>query len=313
VATYGIAVHCVGFLLKNTAPQNGARVYIYATLISLAWPCMVTGQSMVLWSRLHLVLRDEFKLRLVLYMIIFNAVAMHVPTIVLAYGTDSDDAGRFAPTYAIYEKLQVTVFVVQELIISGIYIFETTKLSRVLSVMRNKRRSRRLMNHLIFVNIIIITLDFAILALEYAGQYSLQTSYKTFVYSAKLKLEFTILNKLVEMTTGNKEPSSSEMTPCGRPGCGCGGSSSHTHWYGHSHDLQRHASYPLGERTASAIAADIPIYITRGYLCDRGSIRGRRMCRARHTHIATPTANLILWDGAARRAPITSSRRRRLS
>lgn len=260
VATYGIAVYSVGFILKNNGPQTGAGIYIYLTLIAVGWVCMVTGQSMVLWSRLHLVLRDEFKLRLVLCMIIFDAIAMHVPTIVLLYGTNSDESGRFEHTYSIYEKLQVTVFFVQEVLISSIYIYETTKLSRVLSVMRTKRRSRRLMNHLIFVNVVIIILDVAILALEYAGQYAIQTSYKALVYSAKLKLEFTILNRLVEMTTGNKESSSSDPTPCGRPGCACGGSASHS--YQHCH---HHHSYPLTPRhpSAAVIAADVPIYHPR--------------------------------------------------
>lgn len=263
VATYGIAFYAVGFLLKNTGPQSTAGIYVYLTLIAVGWTCMITGQSMVLWSRLHLVLRDDSKMRLVLYLIIFDAITMHVPVIVLLYGTNSDDPGRFEHTYSIYEKLQVTVFFLQEVLISSIYIYETTKLSRVLSVMRNKKRSRRLMNHLIFVNIVIIVLDVAILALEYAGQYSVQTSYKALVYSAKLKLEFTILNRLVEMTTGNKESSSSDLTPCGRPGCGCGGSVHHQHH--HNHELQHQSSYPLEPRhpTAAAIAADMPIYHAR--------------------------------------------------
>ncbi|CAH0043636.1 unnamed protein product [Clonostachys solani] len=41
--------------------------------------------------------------------------------------------------------------------------------------------------------------------------YDIQTAYKGLVYSIKLKMEFTILNKLVEMTTGTREPSSSDQ------------------------------------------------------------------------------------------------------
>jgi hypothetical protein len=57
------------------------------------------------------------------------------------------------------------------------------------------------MMHLIGVNCLVITLDITILALEYAGLYDIQTSYKALVYGAKLKLEFSILNRLVELTT----------------------------------------------------------------------------------------------------------------
>ncbi|KAL2175259.1 uncharacterized protein P884DRAFT_262401 [Thermothelomyces heterothallicus CBS 202.75] len=61
---------------------------------------------------------------------------------------------------------------------------------------------RRLMTHLVLVNVIIVVLDITILALEYAGLYAVQTAYKGFVYSIKLKIEFSILNRLVEMTQG---------------------------------------------------------------------------------------------------------------
>ncbi|KAM5346139.1 hypothetical protein ACJ41O_009144 [Fusarium nematophilum] len=57
--------------------------------------------------------------------------------------------------------------------------------------------------HLLLVNVIIIILDIPILVLEYVDLYDFQTAYKAIVYSIKLKLEFNILNRLVEMTHGN--------------------------------------------------------------------------------------------------------------
>jgi hypothetical protein len=56
------------------------------------------------------------------------------------------------------------------------------------------------MTHLIYVNVIIVVLDIAILGLEYSGLYDIQTVYKGFVYSVKLKFEFSILNRLIELT-----------------------------------------------------------------------------------------------------------------
>ena len=52
------------------------------------------------------------------------------------------------------------------------------------------------------VNIIIVLLDITILGLEYSGLYDIQTVYKGLAYSVKLKLEFSILNRLVELTRG---------------------------------------------------------------------------------------------------------------
>ena len=205
VATYGIAIYSTGFILMNEAPYW--QSWLYATCVSVGWPMMVTGQSMVLYSRLHLILLDRRVLRAVLYMIIFDAIIAHVPTIVFIYGSNlsSNPKNPFAAPYSIYEKIQVTIFFIQECIISGLYISETIKTIKLQRDIRSNRSSRRLLKHLVFINILIIAFDITILGLEYASYYDVQTSYKAMVYAAKLKLEFSILNKLVEATTADKE------------------------------------------------------------------------------------------------------------
>jgi hypothetical protein len=201
VATWGIAPYAIGFLIK--ALQLNFPSWGYVTFIVVGWCCMVTGQSIVLYSRLHIVLRNESHLRFVLGMIATNAIICHIPIIVMVYGANSTNPDPFIGPYSIMERIQVTLFFLQETIISAFYIHETVAL------MRARRRGgmpgsgRRLMTHLVVVNIIIVVLDVTILALEYASLYDLQTAYKALVYSLKLKLEFSILNRLVEMTTGS--------------------------------------------------------------------------------------------------------------
>src|SRR3569833_3839484 len=73
----------------------------------------------------------------------------------------------------------------------------------------SRGNARKLMKHLVLVNINIVVLDITILGLEYAGQIQLQTAYKGLVYSVKLKLEISILNRLVELTTGGAIANSS--------------------------------------------------------------------------------------------------------
>jgi hypothetical protein len=63
------------------------------------------------------------------------------------------------------------------------------------------------LNHLIVVNILVILLDVSILALEFANLFDIQTAWKPLVYSVKLKLEFSILNRLVELTRGRHDSS----------------------------------------------------------------------------------------------------------
>lgn len=160
---------------------------------------MITGQSVVLYSRLHLIMHNVKRLRAVLIMIITNAIWLHIPVIVLVYGSNSSNPKPFEKPYSIYEKIQLSVFILQEIIISGIYVWETTQLLKLERTIGNNG-TFRVMTHLITVNIVVILLDFSILGLEFADLYEIQTSWKPLVYSIKLKLEFSILNRLVELT-----------------------------------------------------------------------------------------------------------------
>ncbi|KAK4144815.1 uncharacterized protein C8A04DRAFT_11231 [Dichotomopilus funicola] len=197
VATFGIAPYAIGFLLKGL--QLSLPGWGYVTLIVVGWSCMVTGQSLVLYSRLHLVLRNAFRLRLVLAMIVTNAFICHIPITVMAYGANSSNPAPYVGLYSIYERVQVTLFFLQEMILSALYIYETVGMMRV---RRRGASTWCLMTHLIAVNVTVVVLDVTILGLEYSGLYDVQTSYKALVYSIKLKLEFSILNRLVEVTRG---------------------------------------------------------------------------------------------------------------
>lgn len=205
VATWGIAFNGTGYLLAHLSLTVEATVY--ATLILIGWCSMVTGQSVVLYSRLHIVMRNQKRLRLVLYMIIANALWLHLPIIILVYGVNSANPEPFQNPYTIYEKIQLSVFFVQELIISALYVWETTKRLR-LETSIGDTRTRKIMNHLIWVNVLVVFLDVTILALEFTNLFEIQTAWKPLVYSVKLKLEFSILNQLVNLARGGVSNSS---------------------------------------------------------------------------------------------------------
>jgi hypothetical protein len=196
IATWGVAFNSIGYLLKHRALTTSSN--LYATLILIGWCTMVSGQSVVLYSRLHLLMDNKTWLRAVLIMIITNAVCMDIPVIVLVYGSNSSNPTPFEEPYSIYEKLQLCAFFVQELVLSGLYIWETTKLLKPGGAISNSGIVRFL-NHLIYVNVFIILLDLTVLGLEFANMYTIQTAWKPLVYSIKLKLEFSILNRLVEL------------------------------------------------------------------------------------------------------------------
>ncbi|KAI3331414.1 hypothetical protein HD806DRAFT_477294 [Xylariaceae sp. AK1471] len=206
ISSWGIAFYGVGFLIRDLELSKNSIMYV--TLIVIGWWAMVTGQSVVLYSRLHLVLHNRSRLRLVLGMIIFNAIICHIPITVLVYGSNSSNPAPFVEPYSIYEKVQVTIFFIQESIISALYIASTASLMKLKSLLHGDT-NRQIMKHLIYVNVMIVLLDITILGLEYSGLYIIQTAYKALVYSIKLKFEFSILNKLVDLTQTRQGNSSS--------------------------------------------------------------------------------------------------------
>ncbi|KAI5456323.1 hypothetical protein BGZ63DRAFT_366952 [Mariannaea sp. PMI_226] len=211
VATFGIALNCSGFFIKFFGPFTLGFGYLSCTLSLAGWVCMVTGQSMVLWSRLHLIMHSETRIRLVLWIIIANAVVLHGTIIPMVFGSFSTNPKIWLKPYSIAEKFELVIFFLQEFMLSSLYIFLTIGLMKIEQPLGNRSSSRLLMKHLIFVNCLVIILDITILALEFANQYDFQISYKPFAYSVKLKLEFSILNRLVDLTSRGWELASADQ------------------------------------------------------------------------------------------------------
>ena len=82
MATVGVLVYQINiFLMIFAGHLNGHGVI---ASIGIGWSAMVTGQSLVLWSRLHLVCRSTWKLRAILAMIVVNSVCMHSPQFIFS-------------------------------------------------------------------------------------------------------------------------------------------------------------------------------------------------------------------------------------
>ncbi|KAG8526479.1 uncharacterized protein KY384_008679 [Bacidia gigantensis] len=195
ISSYGCVLHALGFLLKFF-PLN-TNYYVSVTIITIGWYAMVTGQAVVLYSRLHLVVREQRVLTAILAMIIIDAICFHLPTTVLTYGSQADQ--RFLPAFNVYEKLQMTAFCIQEFIISGVYVWATISLLRPVY----HGRTRKVMTKLIWINLIIILMDVGLLAVEYANQYAIEATLKAMIYSIKLKLEFAVLNQLMTLANSS--------------------------------------------------------------------------------------------------------------
>ena len=205
IASFGVIPYTVGWLLVYFSLTHN---YVGFIIDSFGWVAMVTGQSVVLYSRLHLVLRNENILRAVKWMIIMDAVIMHITTTVVLFGSNlGGERTTFTDAYKYIEKIQMTAFCIQEFIISGLYVWKTIRLLRIV----RKPGTKRVMWQLFIINVIIIAMDIALLVLEYHNLRVLEQAFKVVIYSVKLKLEFAILGKLVELVQQNGRSLSNVM------------------------------------------------------------------------------------------------------
>ncbi|KAK0610376.1 hypothetical protein B0T17DRAFT_511888 [Bombardia bombarda] len=210
---------------------TGAVILIYLT-----WLIMVVPQSWLLYSRLHLIVHHDTLLRWIMIVLICTSILFSIPTIVigtLAQATTINP--HLFRINLVWDRVQLTVFFVQETLLSLLYIHHTRKYLRdsaLLSTLpyadityppsqldnptsshqhnngsKNARHNsnsrpsetKQVLHHLILTNILVICLDIALLGVQYADLFYLQGAFKPCVYGIKLKVEFAILNRLIDM------------------------------------------------------------------------------------------------------------------
>ena len=92
ISGLGIIPYALGFLLKfmEITGQGNLR-WLAIFFLTIGWYPMITGQALVLWSRLHLILsgeRGDKIIRWTMWMIIIDAIVLHIPTTVLTFGSN---------------------------------------------------------------------------------------------------------------------------------------------------------------------------------------------------------------------------------
>ncbi|KAL8965406.1 MAG: hypothetical protein Q9197_006528 [Variospora fuerteventurae] len=226
ISSWGCLLHGMGFILSFLV---GSSWKVALPFIEVGWVTMVTGQAFVLYSRLHLVVRNPKLLRYVLWLIIIDGCVLHIPTIVFTVGRFSPNPSDWTSKFHIMERIQLVGFCLQEFTISTIYIVSTV---RILGSVYH-RMTRKVMMQLILINVVCIGMDIVLIALEFSGNYTSEASIKPMIYAIKLKLEFAVLNQLMGLSKAG-------FTEGSRWGMGAAG---------HSHQ-----SHELKERTFNSSA-----------------------------------------------------------
>ena len=197
IATWACAADTIGILLKNLRSNWGPKIWPFWTVLILCgWSLFATAECLILYSRLHLVNQSPKVQRRVLIMIVIGSFALVVPnwvTMFPAYDVNPKISSIWSPRMAIVDRTSQLGFSLIEGIISGIYILS---LAKILGFKPNVRQ-RRVMFDLIYVNIIVISVDIVVTVLIFLNQASLAYAMQVFSYALKFKLEFVVLNQLM--------------------------------------------------------------------------------------------------------------------
>jgi hypothetical protein len=114
ISSLGLIPYALGFCFKFFEVLTGNVRWASVALLSVGWYPMITGQSVVLWSRLHLIVSGERGRKILLWtkwMIIVDAIVLHIPTSVVTFGSNGTvDTSTFVEAYNVIEKTQMTGF-----------------------------------------------------------------------------------------------------------------------------------------------------------------------------------------------------------
>ena len=194
--TLGVVPTSIGtsFEFFNLAP-----LWLSLTISNLGFCFMVPGQSVVLYSRLDLLSQDYQMLRFLRYLITIDIIVLIIPSITLNFGSEILLGPSWQRGYKVMERIQLTWFSAQEMLLSGIYIQETIKMLRISR--EAEIRHYRILYELLALNLVAIAMDISLIVLEYLDFYLLQIILKGTVYSIKLKLEFAVLGRLISVVS----------------------------------------------------------------------------------------------------------------
>ena len=169
--TLGVFMETVGIILKYFgSPGTDAIWPLYMLFILVGWSVYTTAQSLVLYSRLHLVMRNQRIQRYVLYMIVSTIFTFVLPHWIFewpAYNTsDHETSSLWSPRAAIVQRYSQIGYTITESIISGLYIWSLVPILRL----KSNFRQQRVMMDLLFVNVVIIALDIIQVTFAYTNQ-----------------------------------------------------------------------------------------------------------------------------------------------
>lgn len=154
ICNLGVILYALGMMLSYF---DLCVQWLHKSVLDLGWVMMVAMQSVVLYSRLHLIVQQDKILSGVKWMIMFNSIVLCTAVVILDFGNVYAKPPGFSKGYYYIEQIQMTIFTIQELVISSIYVWFTIAQLKILSF--NMTNTRSVIWQLFTINVIIIVMD----------------------------------------------------------------------------------------------------------------------------------------------------------
>ncbi|KAL2809365.1 hypothetical protein BJX63DRAFT_405942 [Aspergillus granulosus] len=165
--------------------------------IAIALPAVFCAQTLVLYSRLHLITAPGALLRFVLWVIIITSIVLLLPFTILLAGLSTGNT-RFAVAERYAERYTITGTVIREVLICALYIYQSARQLEPIIELKGTA-GKRIMINMIVASIAVIVLDIFALLILYQGQNGMSSAYTCMSQSVKLRMEFAVLNSLLEL------------------------------------------------------------------------------------------------------------------
>ncbi|KAF5589111.1 uncharacterized protein FSUBG_11257 [Fusarium subglutinans] len=167
VASIGVLPYASGWLVRYFDVIGDVTNML---INNIGWILLTTGQALVLYSRLNLLVKSITILKVTKWQKL-------------------DRNGAFIKV----QKAQLAFFCAQDFLLSGLYIW---KMMEIIRRRETENQTPRIIWHLFAINVGIVLVDVTLLAVSFTNNFLWQQGIKAVTYSVKLKVEFVILGKL---------------------------------------------------------------------------------------------------------------------
>ena len=198
VTSIGVGIHATSLIIKLHVALSITED-IGTTVLTKAGDVLTqTGFSLVLYSRLNLVMRTQKQIYLkwILIFILVGCFLTQTPTVVITLGVNTRTSTEWFQHARVAEKFVVLWFTLLELSLSTIYTYHTGRLARNSAILAERsawrsqattKMRRNLLVFMIVAQIVTFVFDLALVVLV-----MLELSYKVifmpFFYGVKLKV-----------------------------------------------------------------------------------------------------------------------------